>query len=396
MTRRFVVETDGGSRGNPGPAAFGALVRDAETGQVLAEQAEFLGVVSNNVAEYSGLVAGLRMARTLDPTCTVEVRMDSKLVVEQMSGRWKIKHEDMRRLALEARDVVDPARVTYTWVPRALNKDADRLANEAMDDAAQGRPWRGALPTPATTVEAPIEAPTEAPTEAPAESTAPATTRPAGGRVWSGADVGQPTTLVLLRHGATAHSVHERFSGAGGDDPPLSDDGRRQAELVAEALATRGPVDAVVCSPMARTRQTAQVVADRLGLDVREDSGWRECAFGQWDGLTVGEVGERWPDELAAWQTSTSVAPPGGESFDDVERRVRVARDRLLARHPRQRVLVVTHVTPIKQLVRLAVGAGPQALWRLDSSTGSLTTTRWWSDGGSSLASFNETSHLGG
>jgi ribonuclease H / adenosylcobalamin/alpha-ribazole phosphatase len=356
---------------------------------VLAQQGQFLGVVSNNVAEYSGLVAGLRMAVTLDPDCTVEVRADSKLVVEQMSGRWKIKHEDMRRLALQARDVLPPTRVTYTWVPRAQNKDADRLVNEAIDDAAQGRPWRGALPSPVTTVEAASEAAAEAAMTAP-----PATEDRTAGRAWSGPDVGVPTTLVLLRHGATVHTPDRRFSGSGGDDPALSDDGRRQVLLAADVLASSGRVDAVVCSPLRRTRETAQVVADRLGLPVREDEAWRECSFGQWDGLTMAEVGERWPDELAAWQASTSVAPPGGESFDDVERRVRVARDRTLARHPRQRVLVVTHVTPIKQLVRLAIGCGPEALWRLDSSAASLTTTRWWPDGGSSLASFNETSHL--
>ena len=389
MSRHFVVETDGGSRGNPGPAAFGALVRDPETGQVLAQQGQFLGVVSNNVAEYSGLVAGLRMAVTLDPDCTVEVRMDSKLVVEQMSGRWKIKHEDMRRLALQARDVLPPTRVTYTWVPRAQNKDADRLVNEAIDDAAQGRPWRGALPSPVTTVEATSEAAAEAALTAP-----PATEDRASGRAWSGPDVGVPTTLVLLRHGATVHTPDRRFSGSGGDDPPLSDDGRRQVLRAADVLASSGRVDAVVCSPLRRTRETAEVVAGRLGLPVREDAAWRECSFGQWDGLTMAQVQERWPEELAAWQASTSVAPPGGESFDDVERRVRVARDRTLARHPRQRVLVVTHVTPIKQLVRLAIGCGPEALWRLDSSAASLTTTRWWPDGGSSLASFNETSHL--
>lgn len=399
MSRRFVVEADGGSRGNPGPAAFGALVRDASTGEVLAEQAEFLGVVSNNVAEYSGLVAGLRMATSLDPDCTIEVRMDSKLVVEQMSGRWKIKHDDMRRLALQARDVVDPSRVTYTWVPRAQNKDADRLANEAMDDAAQGRPWRGALPSPATTVEVAADTRFSGPPEGQAgahkAARAGLSTDPgATGRIWSDADVGAPTTLVLLRHGATIHSVEKRFSGWGGDDAPLSDDGRRQAELVAQVLSRTGTLDAVVCSPMVRARQTADIVADRLGLPVREDPGWRECSFGEWDGLTVTEVQQRWPRELAAWQASTSVAPPGGESFEETERRVRVAKDRMVARHPRQRVLVVTHVTPIKQLVQIAVGAGPEALWRLDSSTASLTTTRWWSDGGSSLASFNETSHL--
>jgi probable phosphoglycerate mutase len=230
-------------------------------------------------------------------------------------------------------------------------------------------------------------------TAASAEATAASPDRSAG-RAWSGPDVGEPTTLVLLRHGATVHSPLRRFSGSGGDDPSLSDDGRHQAELAAAVLAATGAIDAVVSSPLRRARETADVVASRLGLAVHEDDAWRECSFGQWDGLTMAQVAERWPDEVAAWQASTSVAPPGGESFDEVERRVRVARDRALSRHPRRRVLVVTHVTPIKQLVRLAVGCGPEALWRLDSSTASLSTTRWWPDGGSSLASFNETSHL--
>ncbi|WNB84509.1 reverse transcriptase-like protein [Cellulomonas sp. ATA003] len=131
--RRLLVEADGGSRGNPGPAGYGALVRDASTGAVLAERADYLGVASNNVAEYTGLVAGLEAARAIDPEAVIEVRMDSKLVVEQMSGRWQIKHEDMRRLAAEARAVAAGARVVYTWVPRAQNGAADALANEAMD-----------------------------------------------------------------------------------------------------------------------------------------------------------------------------------------------------------------------------------------------------------------------
>src|ERR1039457_1020822 len=104
VTRQFIVEADGGSRGNPGPAGYGALVRDAQTGEVLTEIAESLGRATNNVAEYSGLVAGLRTAADLAPGADVEVRMDSKLVVEQMSGRWQIKHPDMRPLAAAARD----------------------------------------------------------------------------------------------------------------------------------------------------------------------------------------------------------------------------------------------------------------------------------------------------
>jgi ribonuclease H / adenosylcobalamin/alpha-ribazole phosphatase len=142
VTRHLVVEADGGSRGNPGPAAYGALVRDPETGAVLAERAEYLGTTTNNVAEYSGLVAGLTMAGEIDPDARVHVRLDSKLVVEQMSGRWKIKHEDMRRLALRAQAVLPPANVSYEWVPRMENSAADRLANAAMDAAAQGQSWQ--------------------------------------------------------------------------------------------------------------------------------------------------------------------------------------------------------------------------------------------------------------
>ena len=132
MTRRLVVEADGGSRGNPGPAGYGALVRDAETGRVLAERADYLGIASNNVAEYSGLVAGLRAARAIDPAAAIEVRMDSQLVIRQMSGEWQIKHDDMRRLADQARAIVDPATVTWTWVPRADNAAADRLATRRL------------------------------------------------------------------------------------------------------------------------------------------------------------------------------------------------------------------------------------------------------------------------
>jgi len=101
-SRSVVIEADGASRGNPGPAAYGAVLRDAETGAVIAEDGARLGVATNNVAEYSGLVAGLRMAAELTPEATVEVRMDSKLVVEQMSGRWQIKHPGIRPLAAEA------------------------------------------------------------------------------------------------------------------------------------------------------------------------------------------------------------------------------------------------------------------------------------------------------
>lgn len=136
----LIVEADGGSRGNPGIAGSGALVKDP-AGRILAAVAVPLGTASNNVAEYTGLIEGLKLAREIDASAFVEVRMDSKLVVEQMSGRWKIKHEDMKRLAAEASGILSPMQVTYTWIPRKDNGDADRLSNEAMDAVTADTPW---------------------------------------------------------------------------------------------------------------------------------------------------------------------------------------------------------------------------------------------------------------
>lgn len=144
----LIVEADGGSRGNPGHAGYGALVRDPQTGAILVEKAGYVGLASNNVAEYSGLIAGLQLAHEVDPHCRILVKMDSKLVVEQMSGRWKIKHADMQKLAGQARRIVDPQRVRYEWIPRERNKDADRLSNEAMDAGMAGVPWAPKKPAP--------------------------------------------------------------------------------------------------------------------------------------------------------------------------------------------------------------------------------------------------------
>src|SRR5215475_2522437 len=138
LVTSLVVEADGGSRGNPGLAGYGAVVRDARTGEVLTEVSEPIGHATNNVAEYRGLVAGLRAAAKLAPGADTEVRMDSRLVVEQMSGRWKIKHPDLRALAEQASQAARAlGRVTYTWVPRERNTHADRLANEAMDAVSE-------------------------------------------------------------------------------------------------------------------------------------------------------------------------------------------------------------------------------------------------------------------
>ncbi|MGW3072245.1 bifunctional RNase H/acid phosphatase [Kitasatospora sp. NPDC001132] len=377
MTARFIVEADGGSRGNPGPAGYGAVVRDGDTGQIVAEAAEFIGHATNNVAEYKGLIAGLKAARELDPDASVDVRMDSKLVVEQMSGRWKIKHPDMQPLAAEARTVFPRARVTYTWIPRERNKDADRLANEAMDAGKAGRQWEPRKPA-AAAVEEPLPEP------------------PAAKAGWAApADLGTPTTFVLLRHGETPLTPEKRFSGSGGSDPELSDKGRWQAERAAEALAARGSVQAVVASPMRRTRQTAESVAARLGLEVRYEDGLREVDFGDWEGLTFAEVRERYPDDLTAWLGSAKAKPTGsGESFTTLTHRAGVARDKILARYAGKTVLVVSHVSPIKTLVRLALGAPPDSMYRMELSAASICAVQYYADGNASLRLLNDTSHL--
>jgi len=374
VSRRLVVEADGGSRGNPGPAGYGAVVRDALTGEVLAEVAEAIGKATNNVAEYRGLIAGLAAAREIAPDARVEVRMDSKLVVEQMSGRWQIKHPDMKPLALEARDLASGfASVSYNWIPRARNSHADRLANEAMDAAARGEEW-----APSGDV-AEISPKTQAPS---AEA--------AKGRTWVPPST-TPTRTLLLRHGETPLSIEKRFAGV--HDTPLTDHGRAQAAAAAKALAGRG-IDVIVSSPLSRARDTAQAVADVIGADVRIEEGFRETDFGVWEGLSFAEARKGWPDELSAWMADPSVAPPGGESFAEVGRRVATARDKLLVRYREKTVLVVSHVTPIKLMVQHALEAPPAALYRLHLDTASLCTVDWYADGPGVVRSFNETHYL--
>ncbi|MFG2191375.1 bifunctional RNase H/acid phosphatase [Streptomyces sp. NPDC048639] len=394
--RRFIVEADGGSRGNPGPAGYGAVVLDAASGEPIAEAAEYIGTATNNVAEYRGLIAGLRAAHALDPEAEIQVRMDSKLVVEQMSGRWKIKHPDMRPLAAEAKTVHPAERVSYEWIPRAKNKHADRLANEAMDAGKRGEQWEPSRSTAALDAGAGGTA-AAARADAADQEDDPLAEPPQASPVgWAApADLGRPTTFVLLRHGETALTPQKRFSGSGGTDPELSDAGRRQAEQAAAVLAARGTIEAVVSSPLRRCRETAEVVARRLGLDVRTDDGLRETDFGDWEGLTFAEVQERHPRDLDAWLASAKAAPTGGgESFAQVSRRVALSRDKLLARYAGRTVLLVTHVTPVKTLVRLALGAPPESLFRMELSAASLSAVAYYGDGNASVRLLNDTSHL--
>jgi broad specificity phosphatase PhoE/ribonuclease HI len=364
---KVIVEADGGSRGNPGPAGFGCVVWAADHATVLAEHCQPIGITTNNVAEYRGLIAGLEEARRLGAD-EVDVRMDSKLVVEQMAGRWKVKHPGLAELHQQARALASTfGFVRFTWIPREQNKHADRLANEAMDGAVEPTAvGQHAGDPPASAVAVP-----------------PAT--------WTG-NRGGPTRLLLLRHGQTELSRHRRYSGRG--NPDLTDVGRRQAQDAARYLAAKGGIAAVVSSPLSRAYDTAKAAADALGLSVDVDDDLIETDFGEWEGLTFLEAAERHPDVHGRWLRDTSLKPPGGESFDEVADRIQRFRDRLIAAHGESTVLVVSHVTPIKTLLRMALGAGASILHRLHLDLASLSIAEFYPDNGASVRLVNDTSYL--
>ncbi|WP_433714642.1 bifunctional RNase H/acid phosphatase [Nocardia sp. CA-084685] len=420
--REVIVEADGGSRGNPGPAGYGAVVFSADHVRILAERREYVGITTNNVAEYRGLIAGLEAAAELGAR-VVSVRMDSKLVVEQMSGRWKVKHASMIPLADRARRLVAGFdRVTFTWIPRAQNSHADRLANEAMDDAtligevhAAERQLLDAGSAAATLAEEVREAEeqllgwTDEQTAArgveeqlpswidevrasniqAAERDTP--TAAESSPAWTGA-TGRPTRLLLLRHGQTALSIERRYSGRG--NPALTALGREQAARAAKMLAAKGGIAAVVTSPLGRARETAEAAATALGIPVRVLDGLTETDFGDWEGLTFQEAAQRDPQLHARWLGDPSTPAPNGESFDQVRERVEAARRDLLALYPGQNVVVVSHVTPIKTLLQLALGVGPELLYRLHLDLASLSIAEFYPDGGSSVRLVNDTSYL--
>lgn len=393
---RLDVECDGGSRGNPGIAGCGSSVLDGD--QEVAARWEFIAKATNNVAEYQGLINALELAievakiRGAAPSeLEIQVRMDSKLVVEQMSGRWKIKHPDMKPLAARVKELeATLATVTYNWVPRAQNKRADELANRAMDDKVGGRWFDDALSfqPAADSASAGAGAGAESAEVATAQATpaVPAQTAPAAPTGTAPAPAqeavsspewhpgGKPTRLWVLRHGQTEMSVQRQFSGL--SDPELTAHGQEQAKRAAAYVAGqlagwRGGAGAVAIysSPLKRTRQTAEAVAEALANAggagggaparprVHTTEALIEMNFGDWEGRTFAEVMDEFPLEHDACLWDSSAAPSGGESPDDVLARVRPFLRDVARNHPGEDVVLVSHVTPIKSILRHALCA---------------------------------------
>lgn len=374
MPRSLRVEADGGSRGNPGVAGYGALVRDADTGALLVELAAPLGTASNNVAEYRGMLAGLAAAGRICADAQVLVAMDSKLVVEQMSGRWKIKHPDMRELALQGRDLVASIRdaggsVDFTWVPRADNGAADALSNRGMD-GERVEDWHGSEQgrddlTPSRDGEQePV--------------------RPPAGR-------GAPTRVILVRHGVTEFTEQVRLDGRGGADPGLTATGRAQADRAAELVADlvgAGPVT-VITSDLLRARQTGDVIAERLGVRAEVDRDWDEQSFGDWDGAAIADLVRDAADDFTALRDDRGYARPGGESHDEMVERVTDAWERTIARGGT--IVVASHRKPILAVLSLVLDLPHERMWRLAGSPGSLTAVEAWPDGQAVVAFTNRT-----
>lgn len=379
----LIVEADGGSRGNPGPAGSGAVVIDADTGEVILEVAKFIGVATNNVAEYLALKAGLEGALEINPSARILVRMDSKLVIEQMSGTWKIKHPDMIQLAAEVQKVARGHEIKWMWIPREENKRADALANKAMDEASDST-----VSSEGEILRSPVVE---------FNQTGPSSVRAPGG-------VTAPlTTVVLIRHGRTHLTETKRISGRGGENPKLSDLGRIDARMAAEAVAQIGksgpwsylsPVSAIVSSPIQRTQDTANIIANEIGLAVSLNENIAEISFGDWDGSTNDEVRANWPSEFAAWQGSWDVAPPNGESLEEFDSRVVKGLFDIVSEHAGRTVAVVSHVMPIRGIARRAMAGGISAYWSPQISPCSISIMRFWGDQAAEVITLNSTAHL--
>ena len=371
---KLIIEADGGSRGNPGLSGAGAVVIDAASGNILREISEAVGIATNNVAEYSAVIFALEAAFEIDPAAEIVVRMDSKLVVEQMSGRWKIKHPDMLSLGARVQQLISGKNVEFVWIPREQNVLADALANKAMD----GEP-------------APTAAAGEFNHVAPSSIRAPQSA------------VAEATTLIMVRHGRTALTESRKISGGDGENPDLSELGNKDAAEVALELALVGSSGAfsflakpvvVIHSPVKRAAQTASKIAQKLGAELVELADLREIGFGDWDGLTNEELFVGHETQYQAWRGSYDVAPPNGESLKDFDVRVNRSLDFILDKFSGKTVVVVAHVMPIRGLLRIANDASVAGYWRVDLGPASISIARFWGREGAEIVCVNSTSHL--
>ena len=366
----LILFADGASRGNPGKASLGAvLVRD---GEEIARISRTLGTRTNNYAEYSAVIAGLEYVIENNLGPELLIRMDSKLVVEQLSGRWQIKHPELRELASAAQRLLSQLKATLEWIPREENFLADEAANQALD----GDPG---------------------PMVAPIEFQALSSIQPSSIR--SPRVSSEPTVVYVIRHGHTQSTESKLISGAI-DNPGLSDLGRAEAKSAAEAmsrLSTRfellGP-QLIVHSDMLRTTETAELISESMSVPIRSDSRLREISFGDWEAKSMGELEAAVDGQVNAWRGSVTAKPPGGESVNDLEKRVVKSLRDLIAEHSGSAVAIVAHMMPLRSIARYALKSSVDSHWSLQFAPGSVSVYRFFGEELAEVYCLNSCEHL--
>lgn len=360
---------DGASRGNPGPAAYGVHIVDS-SGVLIADLGEQLGIATNNQAEYSGVIAGLRFLTTTQHR-SVTIRLDSKLVVEQLSGRWKIKNPGMQELAIEAQGLLSAFDAKFEWVPREENTFADANANRALDE--------GDFSTAA-------DANIDLASIQPRSIRAPRQYK-------------EPTTIAVVRHGHTVNTEKNLISGGDGTDPELSGLGLFEAKAAAEQLPILlsefglPELSRVYHSPMLRTTQTAEAIA-ATKLELTADARLKEIGFGDWEMLEMAQLETDELELVRSWRGSLDVAPPKGESVKDMQARVWSALGEIIEENRGKSVAVATHMMPTRAFAAAAFKGAKNAYFNLNSSPGGISIYRFFDMEFAEVFVLNSCQHL--
>ncbi|MGC1207679.1 MAG: histidine phosphatase family protein, partial [Ornithinimicrobium sp.] len=296
---------------------------------------------------------------------------------------------DMRRLALEARDLVRQIEwaggsVDYQWIPRERNGAADALSNQGMDgehvhiDADEmAAPAFGDARTPEPVAQSAMSA------------------RPPA--------MGDPVRLVLVRHGVTDFTLASKLDGRGGADPELHEQGLAQAQAAAGAVSryverfsagagAPTPVTTVITSSLRRAKHTGAAIAAALGVKPQVDADWDEQNFGDWDGLSMGELAQTAYDDLLLFRADADYARPGGESHRQLAERVGEAWTRAI--EAGGIVVIASHRKPLMCVLAQILGIDHERIWSIATDPCSLTAIDVWPDGGVSVTFVNDTHHL--
>lgn len=361
---------DGASRGNPGQAAYGVHIED-HSGAVIADFGEALGIATNNQAEYSAVIAGLRYLSATGHR-QMTIRMDSKLVIEQLAGRWKINNPQLRELADQARALLGDFDYQLEWIPREQNYKADANANSALDSgnftSAEGAYLELSSIQPRS-----IRAPRQ--------------------HV-------EPTTVVVVRHGHTINTEKNLISGGDGTDPELSELGLFEAHGAAKEipklLAQFSLPDpaAIVHSPMLRTTQTAEIIAKQLSLDTVADARLKEIGFGDWEMLEMAMLETDSMDLVAAWRGSLTVKPPNGESVLDMQTRVWDSLSDIVENYRGSTAIVSTHMMPTRAFAAAAMRGSQNVYFNINSSPGGVSIYRFFGMEFAEIFTLNYCAHL--